>query len=180
MMTRLEQSKNLEAEERARLEAEIAEKQEEVATIHNQVQNKERENMELQSEMADARKKHEEATQALIAATTTPRHHHVEENDDEEDDNEINGDSSRDLRNDDDEINDPVEERLTLAERNERLQNQLKSLKDELSVTRDDSGETTMDRIHKENVKQGRDKYKTLREVRKGNTKRRVDQFENM
>ena len=48
------------------------------------------------------------------------------------------------------------------------------------SVTRDDSGETTMDRIHKENVKQGRDKYKTLREVRKGNTKRRVDQFENM
>ena len=37
MMTRLEQSKNLEAEERARLEAEIAEKQEEVSTIHNQV-----------------------------------------------------------------------------------------------------------------------------------------------
>jgi len=181
MMTRLEQSKNLEAEERARLEAEIAEKQDEVSTIHNQVQNKERENMELQSEMADARKKHEEATQALIAATTTPRHHHVEENDDEEgDDNEINGDNSRDLRDDDDEINDPVEERLTLAERNERLQNQLKSLKDELSGTRDETGETTMDRIHKENVKQGRDKYKTLREVRKGNTKRRVDQFENM
>ena len=46
--------------------------------------------------------------------------------------------------------------------------------------TRDETGETTMDRIHKENVKQGRDKYKTLREVRKGNTKRRVDQFENM
>ena len=97
------------------------------------------------------------------------------------DDDEIaNGDSSRDLRNDDDDINDPVNDRLTLAERNERLQNQLKSLKDELSTTRDETGETTMDRIHKENVKQGRDKYKTLREVRKGNTKRRVDQFENM
>merc|ERR1712045_933041 len=50
MMTRLEQSKNLESEERARLEAEIAEKAEEVSTIHNQVQNKERENMELRSE----------------------------------------------------------------------------------------------------------------------------------
>merc|ERR1712226_1615043 len=180
MMQRLEESKNMEAEERARLEDEIRMKQEEVSTIHNQVQNKERENMELQSEMAEARKKHEEATQALIAATTTPRHHHVEENDDEEDDNEINGDTSKDLRIDDDDINDPVEERLTLAERNERLQNQLKSLKDELSGTRDETGETTMDRIHKENVKQGRDKYKTLREVRKGNTKRRVDQFENM
>ena len=49
-----------------------------------------------------------------------------------------------------------------------------------LSTSRDDTGETTMDRIHKENVKQGRDKYKTLREVRKGNTKRRMDMFENM
>jgi len=37
-----------------------------------------------------------------------------------------------------------------------------------------------MDQLHKENVKQGRDKYKTLREIRKGNTKRRVDQFENL
>lgn len=119
-----------------------------------------------------------------MAATTTPRHHHVQENDDEENDEEDdaleNGNNSRDLRNDDDDINDPVNDRLTLAERNERLQNQLRSLKDELSHTRDESGETTMDRIHKENVKQGRDKYKTLREVRKGNTKRRVDQFENM
>lgn len=123
----------------------------------------------------------QEATQALIAATTTPRHHHVQENDVDDDDEELpNGDTSQDLRNDEDEINDPVNERLTLAERNERLQSQLRSLKDELSTTRDDTGETTMDRIHKENVKQGRDKYKTLREVRKGNTKRRVDQFENM
>jgi radixin len=29
-----------------------------------------------------------------------------------------------------------------------------------------------MDKIHKENVKQGRDKYKTLREVRKGEWKK--------
>jgi len=92
-----------------------------------------------------------------------------------------NGDTSRDLRSDDDdELNDPVNERITLAEKNERLQNQLKSLKEDLANTRDDQQETTMDKIHKENVKQGRDKYKTLREVRKGNTKRRVDQFENM
>jgi len=60
------------------------------------------------------------------------------------------------------------------------FQNQLKSLKDDLDHTRTNIEETNMDRIHKENVRQGRDKYKTLREVRKGNTKRRVDQFENM
>jgi len=179
MMERLRESKSMEEEERIRLEEEIRTKQQEVSIIQSQVSAKELENQELQSEMADARKKHEEATQALIAATTTPRHHHVQEIDDADDDVQ-NGDNSRDLTNADDDITDPVNERLTLAERNERLQNQLRSLKDELSTTRDDTGETTMDRIHKENVKQGRDKYKTLREVRKGNTKRRVDQFENM
>jgi radixin len=136
--------------------------------------------------MAEARRKHEEATQALVMATTTPGHHHVvEDEDDEDDDDDMSngrrGNASRDLRDDSDEINDPVNDRLTLAERNERLQNQLRSLKEDLAHTRDENaGDTTMDRIHKENVKQGRDKYKTLREVRKGNTKRRVDQFENM
>jgi len=181
MMERLRESKDLEAEERQRLEDEIRTKHEEVTVIQTQVQTKEQENMLLQQEMSEARKKHEEATQALIEATTTPRHHHVQENDDDEDDEpNMNGDNSTDLRDNEDEIHDPVDDRLTLAERNERLQSQLRSLKDELSHTTVESGETTMDRIHKENVKQGRDKYKTLREVRKGNTKRRVDQFENM
>lgn len=146
---------------------------------HFQVKAKEQENIALQNEMAEARRKHDEATQALVAATTTPRHHHLQEHDDDDDMAE-NGDTSRDLRTDDDDVNDPVNDRLTLAERNERLQSQLRSLKEDLASTRDETGETTMDRIHKENVKQGRDKYKTLREVRKGNTKRRVDQFENM
>jgi len=181
MMQRLEESKNMEAEERARLEDEIRMKQEEVSTIYQQVRTKEDENSALQSEMENARQKHEEATRALVAATTTPGHHHVRDHDEEEDDNHLqNGDTSRDLRMDSDEIVDPVDERQTLAERNLRLQDQLRSLKEDLSHIRDDTGETTMDRIHKENVKQGRDKYKTLREVRKGNTKRRVDQFENM
>ena len=66
----------------------------------------------------------------MIEATTTPRHHHVQENDDDEDDEpNMNGDNSTDLRDNEDEIHDPVDDRLTLAERNERLQNQLRSLK---------------------------------------------------
>jgi len=176
MIKQLEDSKNMEAEERARLEDEIRVKQHEVQFISDQVQRKEEENIALQRAMAEARRKHEEATQALFAATTTPGQLHVA---DEEDDDIPNGDTSRDLRTESD-ITDPVNDRLTLAERSERLQNQLKSLKEDLDHTRTASAETTMDRIHKENVRQGRDKYKTLREVRKGNTKRRVDQFENM
>lgn len=56
----------------------------------------------------------------------------------------------------------------------------LQALKQDLAQSRDETKETVMDKIHRENVRQGRDKYKTLREIRKGNTKRRVDQFENM
>lgn len=56
----------------------------------------------------------------------------------------------------------------------------LQALKKDLAQSLDETKETSMDKIHRENVRQGRDKYKTLREIRKGNTKRRVDQFENM
>ena len=91
MMQRLEESKNMEAEERARLEDEIRMKQEEVSTIYQQVcipeiiyhflvasydmlllnpkkfdmififqvRTKEDENVALQSEMENARNKHE-------------------------------------------------------------------------------------------------------------------------
>uniref|UniRef100_A0A182PQ46 Moesin/ezrin/radixin homolog 1 n=1 Tax=Anopheles epiroticus TaxID=199890 RepID=A0A182PQ46_9DIPT len=124
-----------------------------------------------------------EAAAALQAATTTPKHHHVEEEEENEEEL-INGENgTQDFSKDfdtDEHIKDPVEERRTLAERNERLQDQLKALKQDLALSRDDTMETPNDKIHRENVRQGRDKYKTLREIRKGNTKRRVDQFENM
>jgi len=93
----------------------------------------------------------------------------------------VNGGVTTDLTNGEEaEFHDDIEERQTQQEKSQRLQDQLKALTSELTVSRDDTKETRMDQLHKENVKQGRDKYKTLREVRKGNTKRRVDQFENL
>ena len=56
----------------------------------------------------------------------------------------------------------------------------LQMLSKDLAAAKDDNKITQNDVLHQENVRQGRDKYKTLREIRKGNTKRRVDQFENM
>lgn len=179
MMERLEESKNMEAAERAKLEEEIRTKQEEVMRIQNEVEQKDEETRRLQEEVEEARRKQDEVKQALLAATTTPQHHHVQENEHDEDDELVNGDVSKDLATDDN-IVDPIEERRTLAERNERLHDQLKALKQDLAQSRDETKETAMDKIHRENVRQGRDKYKTLREIRKGNTKRRVDQFENM
>ncbi|KAK6633808.1 hypothetical protein RUM44_004415 [Polyplax serrata] len=178
MITRLEESKNMEAAERQKLEDEIRAKQEEVKRIQSEVESKDEETKRLQMEVEEARQKEKEANLQLLAATTTPQHHHVEEHDDENDDLH-NGDVTEDLETDSN-IVDPVEERRTLAERNERLHDQLKALKQDLAQSLDESKETAMDKIHRENVRVGRDKYKTLREIRKGNTKRRVDQFENM
>jgi len=125
-----------------------------------------------------ARVKQQEAASAMLQATTTPAHHIVGDHDDDDDEQMPNG-HSEDL--DSDMVGeDPVEGMRTQAEQNERLQSQLQKLKTDLAEMRDETRETTMDKLHKENVRQGRDKYKTLREIRKGNTKRRVDQFENM
>ncbi|XP_063079832.1 ezrin b [Engraulis encrasicolus] len=70
------------------------------------------------------------------------------------------------------------EERLTEAEKNERVQKQLMALTSELAQARDDTKKTQNDILHTENVRAGRDKYKTLRQIRQGNTKQRIDEFE--
>uniref|UniRef100_A0A8C7LEK1 FERM domain-containing protein n=1 Tax=Oncorhynchus kisutch TaxID=8019 RepID=A0A8C7LEK1_ONCKI len=72
------------------------------------------------------------------------------------------------------------EGRMTEAQKNERLQKHLKALSSELASARDDSKNTPNDLIHAENVKAGRDKYRTLRQIRQGNTKQRIDEFESM
>ncbi|XP_022825687.1 moesin/ezrin/radixin homolog 1 isoform X1 [Spodoptera litura] len=180
MMQRLEETKNMEAAERQKLEDEIRAKQEEVSRIQQEVELKDSETRRLQEEVEDARRKQDEAAAALLAATT-PQHHHLDERADTDNASDAGSDSGGgDLARGPDDLVDPVADRRTLAERNERLHNQLKALKQDLAQSRDETKETAMDKIHRENVRQGRDKYKTLREIRKGNTKRRVDQFENM
>ncbi|XP_041827757.1 ezrin-like [Melanotaenia boesemani] len=70
------------------------------------------------------------------------------------------------------------EERLTEAEKNLRLQKQLEALRSDLVQSRDDNKKTLEDMIHGQNLREGRNKYKTLRQIRLGNTKQRIDEFE--
>ncbi|KAM4542314.1 ezrin a [Odontesthes bonariensis] len=70
------------------------------------------------------------------------------------------------------------EERLTEAEKNMRIQKQLMDLSSDLANARDDDKKTHNDLLHAENIRAGRDKYKTLRQIRMGNTKQRIDEFE--
>ncbi|KAL3218963.1 hypothetical protein MRX96_031227 [Rhipicephalus microplus] len=162
MMRKLENDKLMETEEKARLEEAIREKQIEVQRMQEEVNTKDEETRRLQEEVEEARRRQQEAAEALVQASSTPQHHHVAEAEDEgENDEELaNGELGAEFTN----------------HENENLE----MLSKELSAMKDDAKLTRNDILHQENVRQGRDKYKTLREIRKGNTKRRVDQFENM
>nr|XP_012999180.1 radixin isoform X2 [Cavia porcellus] len=72
------------------------------------------------------------------------------------------------------------EGRVTETQKNERVKKQLQALSSELAQARDETKKTQNDVLHAENVKAGRDKYKTLRQIRQGNTKQRIDEFEAM
>ncbi|XP_033842745.1 radixin-like [Periophthalmus magnuspinnatus] len=64
--------------------------------------------------------------------------------------------------------------------RERRRRRELQALSSDLEAARDHSKRTHNDLLHAENVRAGRDKYKTLRQIRQGNTKQRVDEFESM
>ncbi|XP_032226693.2 moesin [Nematostella vectensis] len=69
------------------------------------------------------------------------------------------------------------------SEENRQPQNRSKALQDlsaDLAAARDEKKQTHYDKLHDENARHGRDKYKTLKQIRQGNTKSRVDQFENL
>ncbi|XP_074600791.1 moesin [Brevipalpus obovatus] len=179
LMSKYEKMKNMEHEEKVKLEEEIRLKHEEVMKMQEEVEKKDRETLRLQQEVETAKRIQEEATAAIIAASTTPQHLNLREDDHEENDELPTGEVGADLEDGDiDPL--PEEERETAVSKKKDLQERLKILSKDLAAAKDDSKLSKNDILHQENVRQGRDRYKTLREIRKGNTKRRVDQFENM
>jgi len=71
------------------------------------------------------------------------------------------------------------ENRETSVSKQDKME-QLSKLSAELAQSKTETGETKLDQLHADNMKQGRDKYKTLKQIRQGNTRQRVDQFENL
>ncbi|KAM8873216.1 radixin-like isoform 1-T1 [Synchiropus picturatus] len=124
--------------------------------------------------------KTKEELKTAIMVVAPPLGSHSETEHDEQDENHAEasaelsneGVSQLDLRSE--------EERVTEAQKNERVKKQLQTLSSELAEARDESKKTQNDVLHTENVKAGRDKYKTLRQIRQGNTKQRIDEFESM
>eukprot|EP00049_Salpingoeca_infusionum_P018341 m.356792 g.356792 ORF g.356792 m.356792 type:complete len:572 (+) comp17627_c0_seq1:373-2088(+) len=71
-------------------------------------------------------------------------------------------------------------DREAMTVKNERIRQQLASLGAELDQALDQSKVTQLDRLHYQNRAEGRDKFKTLRKIRSGNTKQRILEYENM
>ncbi|GJQ86281.1 putative moesin ezrin radixin homolog [Trypoxylus dichotomus] len=158
MMNKLEETKNMESVEREKLEEEILRKQNEVQRIQDEVEAKNLETQRLQEEVDRARRAEEELREQQLAEAARRE-------------------EQKELESLPDNAKDDLPE---LAAVNEQLKEQLKILQEKLERSRDESKETELDKIHRENLKDGRDKYKTLAEIRKGNTIRRVDLFENL
>ncbi|XP_054642705.1 radixin-like isoform X2 [Dunckerocampus dactyliophorus] len=165
------------------LAAELAEFTAKIALLEDAKKKKEEEATEWQHKALSAQEdleKTKEELKTAITTVSTPLGGHAESEHDEQDENHAEasaelsneGVSQLDLRSE--------EARITEAQKNERVKKQLQTLSSELADARDETKKTQNDVLHAENVKAGRDKYKTLRQIRQGNTKQRIDEFESM
>lgn len=189
MTRRLEESNGLEREEKRKLEEDIRLKQEEVAQAKEKAAAMEENARRLQREQLESSQAKSDQQQQVSGDynndSSAPPSHHVGEDEHDEHDEMVtsNGMMGSDLHKDGDsntEVPRPEEARETELSKKKSMQEQLQQLSRELESAKDVTKVTKNDQLHKKNVEEGRDKYKTLREIRKGNTKRRVDQFENM
>ncbi|CAG9824068.1 unnamed protein product [Phaedon cochleariae] len=163
MMERLEHSKNMELAERLKLEEEIRAKHEEVEMIQREVERRDAEAKRLQEAVEEARRKEEEARQRQLEEALRRE------------------EEERLQREELETVPEGADTALPeLQEVNEQLKEQLKMLQSKLNETRQQDKESDLDKIHRANLLEGRDKYKTLADIRRGNTVRRVEMFENM
>lgn len=71
-------------------------------------------------------------------------------------------------------------ERQDYLEKSRHLQQQLKELKSEIQVLKNEDKLSIYDKLYEENVKRGETKYSTLRKTKKGSTRERVVIFEEL
>uniref|UniRef100_A0A8D3BM37 FERM domain-containing protein n=1 Tax=Scophthalmus maximus TaxID=52904 RepID=A0A8D3BM37_SCOMX len=165
------------------LASELAEFTAKIALLEDAKRKKEDEATEWQHKALSAQEdleKTKEELKTAVAVVPAPPGGNAESEHDEQDENHAEasaelsneGVSQMDLRSE--------EARVTEAQKNERVKQQLQTLSSELAQARDETKKTQNDVLHAENVKAGRDKYKTLRQIRQGNTKQRIDEFESI
>lgn len=168
----LQSEREMSTEERNRLISEIRERELQVAEMREQVDLKTAETNRLKKEVDEAARLRREAEEKQAHALQ------VKEVDLDEDMLQ-NAHTELTARGDEN-VPQRELERMTATEQNLSLKHKLEALTADLEAVKDSQHVTEYDLLHMENKRAGRDKYKTLRQIRGGNTKRRIDQYENM
>ncbi|PAV56139.1 hypothetical protein WR25_13377 isoform A [Diploscapter pachys] len=168
LTAQLQSEKAMSEDERRRLRDEVARREDEVYAMRTAVQHQQEETNRMQDEMA-RRKENDRPMH--------DHHGHTKEymHSDEEENGHTDLTTDADMHVHQNELN-----RISTTEQNVNIRQKLDMLTRELEGVKDERGVTDYDVLHMENKKAGRDKYKTLRQIRGGNTKRRIDQYENM
>jgi hypothetical protein len=65
-------------------------------------------------------------------------------------------------------------------DKSKKMRDALHSLSAQLEQAKDTGKMTQLDILHQQNLAAGRDKFKTLRTIRSGNTKSRITDFEKL
>ncbi|KAL3280190.1 hypothetical protein HHI36_017690 [Cryptolaemus montrouzieri] len=157
MMERLQDAKNMEAEEKLKLEKEILEKQHLVQKIQGEVSAKDEETKKLQEEIEEARRREEE----LKLQKQLAEEERLKEKERLEEEARIREAELEVLQQN------AKKELPETAQVDEKLQEQLKVLQNKLEDSFKKEEETQLDKIHRINVLEGRDKYKTLADIRR-------------
>lgn len=171
---RLEEEAANERIEKEEYERRAAAAQEEAEKRAAEILAKQEEAEKLQRDLEESQRREEEQKQELLKIISTPPTAMVHTDEAEETSNEHGADLESG-ENDNREL-----EYTSQQDKNERLKNQLASLSNELNEARDENQLTREDKLHEGNLKEGRDKYKTLRQIRQGNTQQRIDEFEKL
>ncbi|KAK4474489.1 hypothetical protein MN116_001639 [Schistosoma mekongi] len=154
---KLEMESMQSAEERQRLTQERDEITAQICKQTQLLQEREEEKRQFEAELARVRAMHEEMIKS--------------------DNGQKRGSDERELEA----VNNVDEElRLSKEDTDQDHATRLKILRQDLSVVRNPNKMQAIDIQYEDNVKKGMDKYRTLRAIREGNTKKRVDQFESM
>ncbi|XP_006799592.1 moesin a isoform X1 [Neolamprologus brichardi] len=177
-MALLHQSEN-QMKNQEHLATELADLTSKISLLEDAKKKKEEEALEWQQKATTVQEDLEKTKEELKNKVMVPQEPLNAENEHDEND-ESSAEASAELTGAATYKDRSEEERMTEAEKNERLQKHLLALSSELANARDESKKTANDIIHADNMRAGRDKYKTLRQIRSGNTKQRIDEFECM
>ncbi|KAL3971352.1 polyadenylate-binding protein [Sarotherodon galilaeus] len=163
-MALLQQSEN-QMKNQEHLATELADLTSKISLLEDAKKKKEEEALEWQQKATTVQEDLEKTKEELKNKVMVPQEPLNAENEHDEND-ESSAEASAELTAAATYKDRSEEERMTEAEKNERLQKHLLALSSELANARDESKKTANDIIHADNMRAGRDKYKTLRQIR--------------